>query len=86
MATGGRDNRTTVNSRGGVPVPAEIRRRLDIEPGDEFQWEVAEDGTLHVEVVRQRFGAFEDDDVKANLGGDGLESHDLAGGEPEGRP
>jgi hypothetical protein len=36
-----------------------------------------------VEVVRQRYGAFEDDDVKAPMGGDCLDSHDVAGHETD---
>jgi len=36
-----------------------------------------------VEVVRQRHGAFEDDDLKAPMGGDGSETHDFAGHEAD---
>jgi len=34
-------------------------------------------------VDKQRHGAFEDDDVKAPMGGDGLETHDRAGHEAD---
>lgn len=66
-----------------VTIPASLRRRLDIEAGDKLRWNTDEDGNLTVEVVRQRYGAFADDDLKAPLGGDGLETHDLAGHEDD---
>ncbi len=75
--------RNTVNDRGTVTVPAAIRRRLDIEAGDELRWGTTDDGELTVEIVRQRYGAFTDDTLKADLGGDSLETHDLAGYESE---
>ncbi len=64
-----------------VTIPASLRRRLDISPGDKLRWDVDDDGELSVEVVKQRYGAFDDDDMKAPMGGDGLETHDLAGHE-----
>jgi hypothetical protein len=39
--------------------------------------------TSLVEIVRQRYGAFEDDDLKAPMGGDSRETHDLAGHEED---
>jgi len=83
MATENGFEETTVSDRGMVTIPASLRRRLDIEPGDKIRWDVDEDGDLSVEVVRQRYGAFEDDDLKAPMGGDGLETHDLAGHEED---
>lgn len=83
MATQDAPEETTVSERGMVTIPAELRRRLDIEAGDKLQWTVAEDGELSVEVVRERYGAFEGDDLKADLGGDGQETHDLAGHEDD---
>lgn len=74
---------TKVSDRGMVTIPADIRRRLDIEAGDKLRWRVTEDDELTVAVVRQRYGAFADDDLKADLGGDGLETHDLAGHEDD---
>jgi AbrB family looped-hinge helix DNA binding protein len=62
-----------------VTIPAELRRRLDIEAGDKLRW-VLDDGELSVEVVRQGYGAF-DDFEGASMGGDGQETHDLAGHE-----
>lgn len=73
---------TRVTDRGTVRIPASIRRRLDVEAGDELRWKVDEDGSLTVEVIRQRYGAFTDDDLKADLGGDTLETHDTAGYDP----
>lgn len=78
MATREITDQTKVNDRGMVTIPADLRRRLDIEPGDKLRWGVTENGDLTVEVVRQRYGAF-DDAPTAPLGGDGLETHDLAG-------
>ena len=83
MATKDAPEETTVSDRGMVTIPASLRRRLDIEAGDKLRWDVDEEGNLAVEVVRQRYGAFEDDDLKAPMGGDGLETHDLAGHEAD---
>lgn len=83
MATGDAPEETTVSDRGMVTIPASLRRRLDIEPGDKLRWEVDEDGALSVQVVRQRYGAFDGDDLKAPMGGDGLETHDLSGFEAD---
>jgi len=74
---------TTVSDRGMVTIPAALRRRLDIEPGDKLRWTADDEGTLSVEVVKQRYGAFEDDDMKAAMGGDSLDTHDLAGSEDD---
>lgn len=83
MATGNPPEETKVSDRGMVTIPASLRRRLDIEAGDKLRWNLTEDGDLSVEVVRQRYGAFDDDDLKAPLGGDGLETHDLTGREAD---
>ena len=83
MAAEGTPEETKVSDRGMVTIPASLRRRLDIEAGDKLRWDVDEDGDLTVEIVRQRYGAFDDDDLKADLGGDGLETHDLAGYEDD---
>lgn len=79
MATDGSPEETTVSDTGMVTIPASLRRRLDIEAGDKLRWTVDEDGQLSIEVVRQRYGAFEDDDRKAEMGGDSLETHDTSG-------
>lgn len=83
MATDETYEETTVSEGGMVTIPADLRRRLDIEPGDKIRWEASEDGSLSVEVVKQGYGAFEDDDLKAPMGGDSLETHDIAGDESD---
>lgn len=83
MATEEVPEKTTVSDRGMVTIPAELRRRLDIEPGDKLRWNTDEAGALSVEIVKQRYGAFDDDDMKAPMGGDSLETHDIAGNEAD---
>jgi AbrB family looped-hinge helix DNA binding protein len=82
MATGDVPEETKVSDRGMVTIPAAIRRRLDIEPGDKLRWDTNEEGNLSVEVIKQRYGAF-DDFEPVPMGGDGLETHDLAGYEDD---
>ena len=60
-----------------VTIPADLRRRLDIEPGDKLRWKVDDDGTLSVEIVKQRYGAF-DDFEPVSMGGGGSETHGVA--------
>lgn len=50
---------TTVTEGYLASIPADVRRRLDIEPGDKLVWEVRE-GDLEVRVRRRREGAFGD--------------------------
>lgn len=83
MVTEESPEETKVSDRGMVTIPASLRRRLDIEAGDKLRWEIDDEGTLSVEVVHQRYGAFEDDDLKAPMGGKSLETHDLAGHEAD---
>lgn len=83
MATDRTIEETKVSDRGMVTIPAELRHRLDIEAGDKLRWELDEDGHLSVAVVQQRYGAFEDDDFQAPMGGDGVKTHDLAGYEAD---
>lgn len=42
---------TSVTSKGQVTIPAEVRRRLGIEPGDKVSFQV-EDGTVRLERVK----------------------------------
>jgi len=81
MATKDAPEETKVSDRGMVTIPASLRRRLDIEAGDKLRWDTDDEGNLSVEIVRQRYGAFDGDDLKASMGGDGQETHDLAGHE-----
>lgn len=82
MATDEVPQETKVSDRGMVTIPASLRRRLDIEAGDKLRWDVDEDGTLTVEVVKQRYGAF-DDFEPVSMGGGGSEKHDVAGHEED---
>lgn len=52
---------STVNDSYGTTIPSEVRNALGeaVEPGDTVRWVVA-DGTLSVEIVHERYGAFED--------------------------
>ena len=60
MATEGGPPETKVSDRGMVTIPASLRRRLDIEPGDKLRWTIDEDRGLSVEIVHQREGVFDD--------------------------
>jgi antitoxin PrlF len=51
---------TRVNGSGSVTIPKWVREELNIEEGDSIRWTVDEDGELSVEIVRERYGAFED--------------------------
>ena len=73
---------TKVSDRGMVTIPASLRHRLDIEAGDKLRWDADDDGNLSVEVVKQRYGAF-DDFEPVSMGGGGSETHDIAGREDE---
>lgn len=81
MASENPPRETKVSDRRMVTIPAAVRRRLDIKPGDKLRWDIADDSELSVEVVQQRYGAFADDDLKADLGGDSAETHDITGRE-----
>jgi AbrB family looped-hinge helix DNA binding protein len=83
MAPDDAPEETTVSDGGMVTIPASLRHRLDIEGGDKLRWDTDDAGNLSVEVVKQRYGAFADDDMKAPMGGDSLETHDLAGNEED---
>jgi AbrB family looped-hinge helix DNA binding protein len=82
MATEGTPEETKVSDRGMVTIPADLRRRLDIEPGDKLRWNVDEKGNLAVEIVKQWYGSFDDFDP-VSMGGGGSETHDLAGHEDD---
>ena len=82
MATEEAPEETKVSDRGMVTIPAALRRRLDIEPGDKLRWDIDDDGTLSVEIVKERRGAFDDFEPVA-MGGGGSETHDIAGHEDD---
>ncbi|OIB56385.1 AbrB/MazE/SpoVT family DNA-binding domain-containing protein [Natrialba sp. SSL1] len=54
-------------------IPAQIRRQLDIDDGDQLRWSVEDDGTVRVEVVHREGGSFAD-----FAGYDGNEKTDAA--------
>jgi AbrB family looped-hinge helix DNA binding protein len=58
MAT--EEDETTVNESYAVTIPATVREDLDLEPGDRLRWDVDADGRLVAEIVRERYGAFDD--------------------------
>jgi antitoxin PrlF len=60
MAADEASEETKVSDRGMVTIPADLRRRLDIEPGDKLRWTIDENDTLSVEIVHQREGVFDD--------------------------
>lgn len=74
------EDETTVNESYSITVPAAVRRRAGIEAGDKLRWAVDEEGTLSVELVKQRVGVFEDFEP-ASMGGDGATAHDRTGAE-----
>ncbi|WP_424017651.1 AbrB/MazE/SpoVT family DNA-binding domain-containing protein [Halorientalis pallida] len=74
---------TTLNDRYAVTVPAAIRERLDVEPGDKIRWSVSDDGDLSVEVVRQRTGVFQDFEPVDMGETDAANDHSLMGIERE---
>ena len=39
---------STVTSKGQITLPAEIRKRLNLQPGDKLDFIVREDGTIEV--------------------------------------
>jgi len=67
---------TKVSDRGMVTIPADLRRRLDIKAGDKLCWDVDDEGNLLVEVVKQRYGAFDDFEPVSMGGGDDLAGHE----------
>lgn len=76
------EDETTVNDSYSITVPASIRQEAGIEAGDKLRWRVDEDGTLSVEVVKQRFGAFSDlEPVDIGEPTDAAADHDLIAGD-----
>lgn len=54
------DAETTVNKSYLVTIPADVRKKLGLEPGDRFRWTTDEEGRLVAEIVREPYGAFDD--------------------------
>jgi antitoxin PrlF len=76
------EDETTVNESFSVTVPAAVRRAAGVEAGDKLRWSVDEDGSLSVELVKQRYGAFSDlDPIDIGESTDAAEDHDFVTGE-----
>jgi antitoxin PrlF len=70
------EDETTVNDSYSVTVPAAVRKRAEIEPGDKLQWTVDEEGQLSVAVVNERYGAFSElDPVDIGTDTDVVDDH-----------
>jgi bifunctional DNA-binding transcriptional regulator/antitoxin component of YhaV-PrlF toxin-antitoxin module len=61
MSSEGIDSESKVSGN-QANIPAHIRRELDIDDGDTLRWQVENDGTLRVHVVRQHSPTFSDFD------------------------
>lgn len=73
---------TAVSENCSVAVPAAVRREADVEAGDKLRWRVAEDGTLSVDLVKERYGAFSRlDPVDIGKPTNAAEDHDRVTGE-----
>jgi antitoxin PrlF len=44
----------TLTSKGQVTIPAGIRKRLGVQPGDQLRFELAHSGQLTVTAIRRR--------------------------------
>lgn len=76
-----RSDLTTVNDNYAATIPARVRERLDVRPGDKLRWAATDESTLTVEVVRERYGALEDVEP-VHLGGVTDEEIDAMGADP----
>jgi len=76
------EDETTVNESFSVTVPAGVRRAARVEAGDKLRWQVDEDGSLSVELVKQQYGAFDDlEPVDIGESTDAAADHDLIAGD-----
>lgn len=73
---------TKITDRWTVTVPASVRQRLDVQPGDKIRWHVTEGGAVDVDVIQQRYGAFDDFEA-ASLDASAPDDHDLMGVDTE---
>ncbi|SEW10012.1 AbrB/MazE/SpoVT family DNA-binding domain-containing protein [Halobacterium jilantaiense] len=72
---------TKVSDRGMVTIPAELRRQLDIEPGDKLRWTLNDEDNLSVEIVHQQEGVFDDFEPVDAGETNAVEAEDEFGGE-----
>jgi bifunctional DNA-binding transcriptional regulator/antitoxin component of YhaV-PrlF toxin-antitoxin module len=73
---------STVNESYGTTIPADVREALreELEPGDRVRW-VVEGGSVSVEIIHERFGAFDDVEPLDGPEWDGEEEAERAWGE-----
>lgn len=69
---------STITENYVATIPGAVRSKLDVKPGDRLRWTATEDGSLRVEVVRQREGALDDFEPEP-VGGDGGTAHNVTG-------
>jgi len=75
------EDETTVNDSYSVTVPAAVRRAADIDAGDTLRWRVQADGSIVVEVIDRRYGAFSDlEPVDIGEATDAAVDHDIVPG------
>ena len=53
--------RTRINENGRIVIPAEIRQRLDLNPGDVVFMKLGPDGILHIESHHARIRRIQDE-------------------------
>jgi bifunctional DNA-binding transcriptional regulator/antitoxin component of YhaV-PrlF toxin-antitoxin module len=76
------EDETTVNESYSVTVPAAVRREAGVEAGDKLRWHVDADGSLSVELVKQRYGVFSKlEPVDIGEETDAAADHDLVAGD-----
>jgi bifunctional DNA-binding transcriptional regulator/antitoxin component of YhaV-PrlF toxin-antitoxin module len=76
------EDETTVNESYSITVPAAIRPEAGVEAGDKLRWHVDEDGTISVELVKQRYDAFSRvDPIDIGEPTDAAADHDLIAGD-----
>lgn len=86
MAANEPADETAVDDRYAVTIPAAIRNRLDIDPGDRIKWTVTEGGAVDIEVVKQCRGVFDDFEPVDMGETDAAADHDEIGVDAEDRP
>jgi len=52
------EDKTIINESYWITVPAARRREAGVEASDKLRWHMDEDGTISVELIKQRYSAF----------------------------
>jgi antitoxin PrlF len=71
------DADATVTSKGQVTVPAGIRERLGVKPGDQLRFHLTDSGKLTVSAVRRRSIFDRLDELKLPSLGRGITKNDI---------